>query len=121
MRAARSCGLGDTFPWSHGRCVIFGDPVSISNCMDTAETAAYLARWRPSRQVSEQAARFARQVVAGCGPLTCQDRAKNLLWAASRLACYGISIGLEPVPEVLLHPSVIERFAAHAPGLSPVA
>jgi len=25
---------------------------------------------------------------------------------------------LEPVPEVLLHPSVIERFTAHSPGLS---
>jgi hypothetical protein len=29
-----------------------------------------------------------------------------------------MSIGLEPVPGVLLHPSVIERFTAHAPGLS---
>jgi integrase len=47
-----------------------------------------------------------------------RDRAKNLLWAAGRLADYGIGIGLEPVPGVLLHPSVIERFTAHAPGLS---
>ena len=29
-------------------------------------------------------------------------------------------MGLEPVPAVLLHPSVIERFAAHAPGLTGV-
>src|SRR5258708_40355859 len=29
-----------------------------------------------------------------------------------------IGLGLEPVPGVLLHPSVIERFTAHAPGLS---
>jgi integrase len=29
-----------------------------------------------------------------------------------------MAIGLEPVPQVLLHPSVIERFTAHAPGLS---
>jgi integrase len=28
---------------------------------------------------------------------------------------------MDPVPEVLLHPSVIERFAAHSPGLSPSA
>jgi len=35
-----------------------------------------------------------------------------------KLACYGIGIGLDPVPEVLLHPSVIERFTAHGPGLS---
>jgi hypothetical protein len=30
-------------------------------------------------------------------------------------------LGLEPVPEVLLHPSVTERFTRCAPGLSPVA
>ena len=42
----------------------------------------------------------------------------RLLWAAARLAAYAVPLGLEPVPEVLLHPSVIERFAASAPGLS---
>jgi integrase len=78
------------------------------------------ARWRPSASVSGEAAAFARTVVAGCGPLG-RDRAKNLLWAAGKLADYGVSIGLEPVPEVLLHPSVIERFTAHAPGLSGAA
>ena len=57
------------------------------------------------------------QVVTGCGPLR-RDRAKNLLWAAGKLAGYGIGIGLEPAPAVLLHPSVIERFTVHAPGLS---
>jgi integrase len=89
--------------------------------MDTAGTADYLHRWQPSRQVSAEAAAFARQVVAACGPLPAQDRVKALLWAAGKLAGYGISVGLEPVPGVLLHPSVIERFAAHAPGLSGVA
>jgi hypothetical protein len=81
--------------------------------------AGYPARWRPS-SVSGEAAAFARQVVTRCGPLG-RDRAKNLLWAAGKLAGYGISIGLEPVPEVLLHPSVIERFTAHGPGLSGAA
>jgi integrase len=81
--------------------------------------ALYPARWRPS-SVSGEAAAFARTVVAGCGPLG-RDRAKNLLWAAGKLAGYGISVGLEPVPEVLLHPSVIERFTAHGPGLSGAA
>jgi integrase len=81
--------------------------------------APYPARWRPS-SVSGEAAAFARTVVAGCGPLG-RDRAKNLLWAAGKLAGYGISVGLEPVPEVLLHPSVIERFTAHGPGLSGAA
>ena len=89
--------------------------------MDIAETAGYLRRWRPSRQVSAEAAEFARFVVAGCGPLGTQDRAKALLRAAGKLAGRGISTGLEPAPEVLLHPSVIERFAAHAPGLSGAA
>ena len=48
------------------------------------------------------------------------DRAKNLLWAAGRLADWATGLGLEPVPEVLLHPSVIERFTAHAPHLTGV-
>src|SRR5262249_35118873 len=43
------------------------------------------------------------------------------LWGAGKLADYGIGLGLDPVPEVLLHPSVIERFATCAPGLSGVA
>ena len=58
---------------------------------------------------------FARAVVTEVAPGG-RERAKNLLWAAGRLADYGIGLGLEPVPEVLLHPPVIERFAAHAPG-----
>jgi integrase len=82
------------------------------------ETAGYIASWRPS-SVSPQAASFARAVVAAAGPPG-QERAKNLLWAAGKLAGYGIGLGLEPVPQVLLHPSVIERFAAHAPGLTGV-
>jgi len=44
----------------------------------------------------------------------------NLLWAAGKLAGYGIGLGLEPTAQVLLHPSVIKRFTAHAPGLSGV-
>jgi hypothetical protein len=80
------------------------------------EAAGYIVSWQPS-SVTTGAACFAREVVAAAGPHG-RDRAKNLLWAAGRLAEYGIGIGLEPVPEVLLHPSVIERFTAHGPGLS---
>jgi integrase len=87
--------------------------------MPSGDDAGYPARWRPS-SVPPEAAAFARQVVAACGPLG-RDRAKNLLWAAGKLAGWGIGTGLEPVPEVLLHPSVIERFTAHAPGLSGAA
>jgi integrase len=89
------------------------------SAVDAAD-AGYPARWRPSASVSGEAAAFARTVVAGCGPLG-RDRAKNLLWAAGKLASYGTGLGLDPVPEVLLHPSVIERFTAHAPGMSGAA
>jgi hypothetical protein len=64
--------------------------------------AGYIARWRPS-SVSPQAAAFARQVVPAAGSGG-RERAKNLLWAAAKLAEYAAGLGLEPVPEVLLHP-----------------
>jgi integrase len=81
-----------------------------------AGVAGYIAAWRPV-SASPEAAAFARQVVNAVAPGG-RDRARNLLWAAGKLAGYGIGLGLEPVPHVLLHPSVIERFTAHAPGLS---
>ena len=56
---------------------------------------------------------FARQVAAAAAPPT-RARANALLWAAARLAAYAVPLGLDPVPEVLLHPSVIERFAVRA-------
>ena len=89
--------------------------------MEPAEpaVAAYVARWRPS-SVSAEAAAFARDVIAKTGPAG-RERAKNLLWAAGKLADYAIGLGLEPIPEVLLHPSVTERFIRCAPGLSGVA
>jgi hypothetical protein len=83
------------------------------------EVAGYIARWRPS-SVSPQAAAFARQVVPLAAPAG-QERAKNLLWAAGKLADYAIGLGLEPAPEVLLHPSTAERFTRCAPGLTGVA
>ena len=81
--------------------------------------AGYIARWRPS-SVPPAAVAFARDVIAAAAPGG-QERAKNLLWAAAKLADYAIGLGLDPAPEVLLHPSVIERFARCAPGLSGVA
>jgi len=85
----------------------------------SAEVAAYIGRWEPS-SVSPEAAAFARVVVARTGPEG-RERAKNLLWAAGQLADWAIGLGLEPAPGVLLHPSVTERFARRAPGLSGVA
>jgi integrase len=84
--------------------------------MELPGNGAHVGRWRPS-SVPPGAAAFARQVVTAAGPPG-RDRAKNLLWAAGKLAGWAIPLGLDPAPEVLLHPSVIERFTAHAPGLS---
>jgi integrase len=78
--------------------------------------AGYIAAWQPS-SVPPAAASFARSVAGRAGPGT-RARANALLWAAARLAAFGIPLGLEAVPGVLLHPSVIERFAVSAPGLS---
>ena len=83
------------------------------------EVAAYIAQWRPS-SLPPQAAAFARAVIGQVAPQG-KERAKNLLWAAGKLAGYAIPLGLEPVPQVVLHPSVAERFTRQAPGLSGVA
>ena len=69
-----------------------------------AEVAAYIGRWRPS-SVSPGAAAFAREVITKAGPQG-RERAKNLLWAAGKLADWAVPLGLDAVPEVLLHPSV---------------
>jgi integrase len=86
---------------------------------EQAEVEGYIPRWRPS-SVSPEAAVFAREVIGQVAPEG-RERAKNLLWAAGKLADYAIGLGLEAVPEVVLHPSVAERFTRCAPGLSPVA
>jgi integrase len=83
-----------------------------------SEVAGYVTAWQPS-SVPPAAAAFARQVVMQAAPAG-RERAKSLLWAAGKLAGYGIGLGLDPVPEVLLHPSVTERFTAHSPGLTSV-
>jgi hypothetical protein len=91
-----------------------GAPVTADG---NGELAGYLARWKPAAKTPPAAAQFARHVVAACAPGN-RDRAKCLLWAACKLASWAAGLGMDPVPEVLLHPSVIERFAAHAPGMS---
>jgi hypothetical protein len=84
-----------------------------------AAAEGYIGRWRPS-SVSPQAAAFARDVISRAGPLD-RERAKNLLWAAGKLADWALPLGLGAVPEVLLHPSTAERFTRSAPALSMVA
>ena len=70
--------------------------------------------------MSAEAAAFAREVITKTGPEG-RERAKNLLWAAGKLADYALGLGMEPVPEAVLHPSTAERFTRCAPGLSLVA
>ena len=67
--------------------------------------------------MSAPAAAFAREVITRTGPPG-RERAKNLLWAAGKLADYAASLGLELTPGVVLHPSTAERFTRCAPGLS---
>jgi hypothetical protein len=87
--------------------------------MTSADVAAYVGRWQPS-SVSAEAAAFAREVITTVRPGG-QERAKNLLWTAGKLADWAIGLGLDPVPEVVLHPSTAERFTRCAPGLSGTA
>jgi hypothetical protein len=69
--------------------------------------AETIERFRP-RTVSPASARFAREVTMAAGPAT-SNRAKALLFAASRLGAFAESVGLPLDAEVLLTPSVIER------------
>jgi hypothetical protein len=87
--------------------------------MNSDDVAAYIGRWEPS-SVSPLAAAFAREVIARAGPQG-RERAKNLLWAAGKVADYAASLGLDLVPEVVLHPSVAERFTRCAPDMSGAA
>jgi hypothetical protein len=80
---------------------------------------AYIGRWRPS-SVSPLAAAFARDVIGQVAPRG-RERAKNLMWAAGKLADYAAGLGLDLIPGVVLHPSVTDRFTRCAPGLSGVA
>lgn len=52
---------------------------------------------------------FARRVVTLTEPVGVA-RARTLCWSASRLAAFGLSVGLAVTDEVLLHPSTVERF-----------
>jgi integrase len=70
--------------------------------------AAAIGRWH-SRAVPPEAATFARQVVRAAAPPG-KARAKALLFAASRLAAFALSTGLELRPGAVFCPDVVERF-----------
>ncbi|MDQ6777025.1 MAG: hypothetical protein M3071_12610 [Actinomycetota bacterium] len=69
--------------------------------------------------LSTAAADFTREVVARAAPAT-PARAKALLFAASRLACFAERVGLELEPRVVLSGATVERFIlVGCPGVSP--
>lgn len=72
------------------------------------EVAAAIDGFCP-RTVPESAGAFAREVVASAAPHSVA-RARALLFAAGKLGAFATSVGLELSPEVVFHPSVIERF-----------
>jgi integrase len=74
----------------------------------TRDVGELIDRYRP-RLMPPEAGVFARTVVAAAAPPSA-TRAKALLWAAARLAAFGLSVGLEADAAVLLHRSVVERF-----------
>ncbi len=65
--------------------------------------------------VPEEAARFARATVAAAGPAT-PIQAKAWLFAASKLASFALSRGIDLEVEVVLSSSVIERFTLASEG-----
>ncbi len=71
-------------------------------------TSEAIRVWCP-HSCSVEATRFAKQTVGACSAVS-PERARSLLFATSRLADFGISVGLEPEPACLLRPAVIERF-----------
>jgi hypothetical protein len=76
-------------------------------CM-TPDVLRAITEFRP-RTVPTDATVFARQVTAQSSPSSPQ-RARALLFATSKLGAFGIACGLDLTPEVMCHPSVIERF-----------
>ena len=83
----------------------------------TTTVGAAIANYRPV-SLGAEAACFARRVVAIAAP-TSPERAKALLFAAGRLACFAGSVGLALEPEAVLDDSTIERFVSSHHGGSP--
>jgi integrase len=84
--------------------------VATGRASGAAGTAAgrVICAWR-SEVLSEPAQRFARAAAAAAAPAT-PARAKAFVFAAAKLAGFAEQVGLELEAEVLLDPSVIERF-----------
>ncbi|MDQ2759631.1 MAG: hypothetical protein M3Y17_04115 [Actinomycetota bacterium] len=88
--------------------------LGVSTGAVAGEVSAAIAAWA-SRSLSVNAQQLVRAVVARAAPAT-PARAKALLFAAAKLAGFGEQVGLGLSAEVLLHPSVIERFVVQGCG-----
>ena len=89
----------------------------VSGQRPSEEVARAIGRYR-APSLPHEAEVFARHVVTLAAPVGVA-RARTLCWSASRLAAFGLSVGLAVADEVLLHPSVIERFiCVGLPGAS---
>jgi hypothetical protein len=108
--SARCSGVGDTRPpWQVGIHHVSHSTQYIYGVLNGhAEALAVVASWRPTA-FGEVAAEFARSAVALCAPVSVV-RARTLLWSCASLCHFSTSVGLEAVPQVLFHPSVVERF-----------
>lgn len=94
--------------------------LQMSRTCAAQRTAWTIERYAP-RSVSEAAGAFAREVVGRAAP-ECPARARALLFAASRLAAFGQSVGSELRAEALLCEVAIERFIlCGTAGLSPAS
>ena len=79
---------------------------------------ALIAGWAPG-SLSASAVAFARGAVAAASPAT-PARAKALLFAAGKLACFGEQVGLELSAGVMLDRATVERFIlVGCPAVSP--
>jgi hypothetical protein len=76
----------------------------------TPDVARAIGHYRAPSLPAEATA-FARRVVTVTAPVGAA-RARTLCWSASRLAAFGLSVGLPVSDEVLLHPSTVERFVS---------
>ncbi len=76
-----------------------------------------IVAWAP-RSLPPEAAAFARRVVETAAPNS-PERAKALLFAAGKLAGFGLRIGLPLEEEALLRTSLVERFVCSPHAGSP--
>ena len=99
MASARACwaGVGDTLSLSQPGSCTSAHCIKYKCCMTNAVMLPPISGGGSRRRCPPQAAAFARDVIAQAAPEG-RERAKNLLWAAGKLADYAASAGPGPRP-----------------------